>query len=266
MNARKHIFIFTSLVYCSHAFGNFHARCSVAIPCYWKHFKYLPDVLESLSRQTLLPAEVVIACSEIEKVDPSALRDLEAADWPFPIKITYRSGFHSEGSNRTFAAIHCKEPIVCCIDADDYAHPQRLEAICKTFVRFPFLNLILTGHAYCPDLSKQCCSAIPWFSRDAYQQLRFDLEQSPISYIHEKSDLQNWETGVHNGSPSFLRKVIDEGFFWTDLSNGADQQFNLSVVEANRFQQTKAALICLPLIHYFNIRTSACELKRGGSF
>lgn len=230
---------------------------SVAVPCYYKHFKYLPGLLHSLMQQTSLPDEVVISLSQVENLNGNELDQLESGPWPFSVRIIRREGVHMEGSNRTTAARHCRSDIVLCIDADDIPHPQRIEAVVELFTALPDVEMVLCGHAYCPGEAIVCERAIPFFTPEEYAQKRFELG-SHIWVPLDVSGLTKWATGVHNGSPSIRRGLLDSGIYWTDLKNGADLKFNSLVISENH----RAYLIQLPLLHYFNGRSSGTDIGR----
>ena len=232
---------------------------SVAVPCYHKHFLYLPDLLQHLAQQTQVPEEVVIALSQVEELHPSDIDCLEAGPWPFRLVILRREGVFMEGANRTLAARSASQQIVLCIDADDLPHPQRVEAVCAFFDRMEKANFVLTGHAYCPGYSIVCEPTIPFYTEEEYSLLRFPLTGEYWVPLHTREDLTRWDSGVHNGSPSFRREILDGGVFWTDRKNGADLEFNIKVVESD----LGAYLLTLPLIHYYNQRSSGTDIGRG---
>ncbi len=231
---------------------------SVAIPCYYKHYKYLPVLLKSLTAQTRLPREVVISLSQVEELNEEDLTGLEKGAWPFHVKIIRRVGVFMEGSNRTTAARCCSGDIILCMDADDIPHPQRIEAVLQLFETYPDADMVLCGHAYCPGEAIVCEPSIPFFTADEFYELRFELGDQTWFPLYAKSDLMKWSTGVHNGSPSLRRRVIEQGIFWTDLKNGADLQFNTTLIERGH----SCYLIQLPLIHYYNGRSSGADIGR----
>jgi glycosyltransferase involved in cell wall biosynthesis len=230
---------------------------SVAIPCYYKHFTYLPDLLKSLTQQTCLPDEVVISLSQVEHLTDEEMDQLEAGPWPFPVKIIRRVGVFMEGSNRTMAAQQCSSDIVLCVDADDIPHPQRIEAVLQLFSTLPEVDMVLCGHAYCPGEAIVCERVIPFFQPEEYAQLRFALGPHTWSKLDE-SGLTRWASGVHNGSPSLRKTLIETGIIWSDLKNGADLKFNKLVISQNHMSY----MIELPLLHYFNGRSSAADIGR----
>lgn len=117
--------------------------------------------------------------------------------------------------------------------------------------------MVLCGHAYCPGEAIVCERAIPFFFPQEYAQLRFELGPHTWQQLN-KDGLTKWSTGVHNGSPSIQRSLIETGISWSNLNNGADLEFNRMVIE----QGNPAYLIQLPLLHYFNGRTSGADTGR----
>lgn len=230
---------------------------SVAIPCYYKHFKYLPTLLESLTQQTCLPDEVVISLSQVEQMTSEEIDLLEGGPWPFPVKIIRRVGQFMEGANRTTAAQCCSSDVILCVDADDIPHPQRVEAVLQLFNALPNADMALCGHAYCPGEAIVCDRNIPFFYPDEYAQVRFELGQHTWMSL-DAGGLTRWATGVHNGSPSFRRSLLESGIIWTDLKNGADLKFNTMIIKHGH----PTYLIQLPLLHYFNGRSSGADIGR----
>lgn len=230
----------------------------VAVPCYYKHFKYLHGLLKSLEQQTRLPDEVVISLSQIENLTQDEMDALEFYPWPFSVKIIRREGIFMEGSNRTTAARNISSDVVICIDADDIPHPQRVEAIMQLFETVPEVAMVLCGHAYCPGESIICEQAIPLYFPAEFAELRFELGSYKWLRLGRSSDLVRWESGVHNGSPSLRRNLFEENIFWTDLKNGADLEFNTMMINKGHI----AYLIQLPLLHYYNGRSSGADIGR----
>jgi len=182
---------------------------------------------------------------------------LESGPWPFKVEIVRRTGVFMEGSNRTTAALCCSGDIVLCVDADDIPHPQRIEAVLELFSTLSDAEMVLCGHAYCPGEAIVCEAAIPFFRPKEYAELRFYLGSQTWKQLFNKKDLMQWSSGVHNGSPSFRRSLLETGIYWSDLKNGADLEFNSLVVAKHA-----TYLIQLPLLHYFNGRSSGADIGR----
>lgn len=231
---------------------------SVAVPCYYKHFKYLPSLLTSLTKQTCLPEEVVISLSQVEYLTSEEIDTLEAGPWPFRVEIIRRAGVFMEGSNRTTAARHCSSDIILCVDADDIPHPQRIEAVLQLFSTLSNADMVLCGHAYCPGEAIICEPAIPFFLPEEYAKLRFKIGPDTWVHLDDINGLTRWASGVHNGSPSLRRSLMETGISWSDLKNGADLKFNRLVISQNH----QTYLIQLPLLHYFNGRSSGTDIGR----
>lgn len=231
---------------------------AVAVPCYYKHFGYLRGLLESLAEQTHLPDQVVISLSQVERLAEGEVDALERAPWPFAVEIIRREGVYMEGANRTAAARRCSADIVLCIDADDIPHPQRTEAVLQLFESLPSAEFALCGHAYCPGESIICDRAIPFYMPEEFKAVRFLLGSDNWRRFEGEGDLIRWETGVHNGSPSLRRSLLEGDLCWSDLKNGADLEFNTALL----CQQHEGYLIQLPLLHYYNGRSSGAEIGR----
>lgn len=231
---------------------------SVAVPCYYRHFCYLEGLLAALEQQTHLPDEVIVSLSQVEHLDPKAIDSLEHRPYPFTVVILRREGIWSQGPNRAAAGLAASGSIVSYIDADDLPHPQRLEALHRLFEQNPSVHIAWTGHAYCPGNSVCCEPAIPWHSETDYMAMRFSLEGLPISFVN-KVQLIDWPSGLHNGSPALRRWVLHAMHpLWTELKNGEDLEFNGRVLD----RYGPGLLIRLPLLHYYNARTSGPYMGR----
>lgn len=231
---------------------------AVAVPCYYKHFMYLPGLMQSLSLQTRLPDEVVISLSQVELLEPHQIDALEAQHWPFQLTIIRRTGVYMEGANRTTAAKKCRADIVLCIDADDIPHPQRVEAVVQLFKAKPEAKVVLCGHAYCPGESLICDKAIPFYTPKDFAASRFELDAANWVKLHTREDLINWPSGIHNGSPSIRRSIMEDDVKWSDLKNGADLEFNALMLQ----KYGESYFIQLPLLHYYNRRSSGADVGR----
>lgn len=106
---------------------------SVAMACY-NGQKYLPEMLDSILSQTVLPAEIV--CSDDCSTDNTvAILERYAANSPVPIRILrqaenrgYRENFY-----RAFEA--CTSEYVAYCDQDDFWLPNKLEMAVTTLAR-----------------------------------------------------------------------------------------------------------------------------------
>jgi len=97
----------------------------IAIPCYRPHLAVLPRLLDSISKQSFLPKEVVVSCSSTKDSDPKPT----FPEYPFEFKILYHSGRKNAAENRNIAADILTTDYIGFFDADDIMVPRRLEII-----------------------------------------------------------------------------------------------------------------------------------------
>jgi glycosyltransferase involved in cell wall biosynthesis len=100
----------------------------VAIPCYDQHVKFIPILLDNISKQTIKPTHVVISCSSYYK-DYCMNFIYEAMD----ITIKFTSKQLNQAANRNIAASMLNTDIISFFDCDDMMHPRRIEAILQAF-------------------------------------------------------------------------------------------------------------------------------------
>jgi len=98
--------------------------------------------MNALCNQTVLPDEVVISLSEIDKLNPALIKKFENKKYPFPVKLIKHRELLWAGPNRNSACEHAIGDIFICQDADDLPHPQRIEIIKYFFENFDVNHLI----------------------------------------------------------------------------------------------------------------------------
>lgn len=110
-------------------------RISVAMAT-WNGAAYLPEQLESLAKQELLPWELVV------RDDGSSDRTLEvlaefARGAPFPVHVSGNPA--NMGVRATFekAISLCRGDIIFCSDQDDYWAPEKIRRVVETFEADP---------------------------------------------------------------------------------------------------------------------------------
>jgi hypothetical protein len=166
---------------------------SVIVPCVARHFLWVSGLLESYENQTVKPDEVVISISEVEKLNPKEINDLEHGDYSFRLKIIRNNGVIMDGENRTIAMNNSSGDILIFSDADDIPHPQRVEIAKFIFENYEVDHILhgLTGY------------------RSEIQ--RFDLQSIEMLYFDNFEEIQSFASSknfpVTTGSPCFLRKV-----------------------------------------------------------
>ena len=104
-------------------------RIAVCIPCYITHVKYLPDLLNSIARQTRRPDIISISVSGCT-VPPSA----PECEIPIRFRTTTVKGSPAENRNWAAQAVLDDCDMLSFIDADDIMHSKRIEIVEKLMV------------------------------------------------------------------------------------------------------------------------------------
>jgi len=102
---------------------------SIGVPCIFKHIEYLHVLINSINNQTLLPYEVIISISEINKLDELKLKNKLNKLSNVPLKIITTLDKKYAGENRNICANNCKTELISYIDADDELCPNRTEVL-----------------------------------------------------------------------------------------------------------------------------------------
>jgi hypothetical protein len=99
----------------------------IAIPTYDKHISYLKDLLDLISKSTVLPDQVSISASIFNGTAP------ETSNYPFEVIFTSTRDSKNASQNRNIAASKLTTDIISFIDGDDLPHIKRNEMILKYF-------------------------------------------------------------------------------------------------------------------------------------
>ena len=168
----------------------------VAIPTYSEHIGYLPNLLDQISKSTVLPTQVSISVSSLNG-------DLVLNDYPFETIITKTSEFKNSAQNRNIAGSKLKTDIITFIDGDDIPHEKR--------------------HEYLLDCFNQGCDAI--VHNYQYTGLSINEFKSDIGKLDLIKDcIDTYGGGAHtvplssvitdakfsNGHISVLKKIFDK--------------------------------------------------------
>ncbi len=179
-----------------HAFSNLAPRqekramtTSVIVPCVARHFFWLSGLLESYQNQTVVPDEVVISLSEVEKLRPIEISKLENGSWSFKLKILRHNGIIIDGENRTIAMDNSSGAILIFSDADDIPHPQRVEIAKHIFENYEVDHILHCWSPHREDIKLVDISSLPI--------LKFANLQGVLGSV----------SYLTTGSPCFLRKV-----------------------------------------------------------
>lgn len=203
-------------------------KTSLIIPCSPKHAIHLYPLLRSYERQTVLPDEAIISLSESNQVASHILNKIKNEDWAFPITLICSKRRYFAGPNRNRACARAIGDIFLCQDADDLAHPQRVEIVKYFFEHHDIVFLMHTCKwLYAPEPER-------------YTQYN---NVHAIEYVIPKRFNQVWSLGtirngktltsVHNGNIAISKKLFKR-LQWPTNRKGQDVKFNAKIFETYR--------------------------------
>ncbi len=205
------------ILLCLLSSSGLHAiTASVIIPCYHAHFHYLEKLLDHLSKQTVLPHEVVISLSESHKVAATDIEKLIKTPYPFPVILLPTERQLTSGANRNIASERASGDIFIYQDADDIPHPQRVETISHFLEKY---HVPIVLHAWQVDTVDH---NITWQQNDK-NNLKFYI-------VRRWAELDNFKTPVTCGNCAIRRETF-RTVRWPDRHGGEDTGFNQQVLE-----------------------------------
>lgn len=165
---------------------------SVIIPCVARHFVWMSGILEAYQNQTVVPDEIVVVFSEVEKIDTADIAKLEKGLWDFKLTIIKRNGVFLEGENRNVAMDKAFGDILIFSDADDIPHSQRVETVKYIFENYEIEHIIHTWGVKRDQMTPINIQAIKPLKFSTVQEVwNYSSAQSPVTF----------------GSPCFLKEV-----------------------------------------------------------
>jgi len=216
----------------------FGVTVSVIVPCYYKHFKNIPELLDNLSCQSQLPDEVVISLSEANKVEKSAINAVKKINYPFKLRILTTKKNKRAGENRNIAAHYSKGDILITQDADDLPHPQRIEIIAYIMEKTKSDHVIHQWVSENYDLMKENSGRPIW--QNKYENFE-NIQLEKISSVVQFPSLK-WGTCGNIGITRKVFKMVK----WTSHKGGEDVLFSKKIIE--KFRNSVFAEI--PLLIY----------------
>lgn len=142
---------------------------SVAL-CTYNGARFLRQQLQSIEKQSLLPAEVVI--SDDGSTDQTlSLIEKFAVEAPFLVRVTATEGNLGSTQNFERAIAQCRSPIVALADQDDLWKVDKLERLQHAFDLNPDASFVFTD-ADLIDVNGAALSGTAWewldFEADSY--------------------------------------------------------------------------------------------------
>ncbi len=191
-------------------------KTSILIPCYYKHFQFIPDLLKCYAEQTVTPNEVVISLQQYKLVPAESISKVLDQIWPFSLKIVFDEG-GTIGANRNNAAFNSSGDLLITQDADDIPHPQRVELIKHLF-----------DHFYVEFLMHR-------FDYGGHPPVKYSLQEiEELTSCFDKWEQFSWDY-AHNGNIACARHVLDT-VQWSNSSYGEDVDFNCRVYLHHKYK------------------------------
>lgn len=100
-------------------------------------------VIKMINESFLKPHEVIIVISENRKSKIIKIRILGVVFIMF-----YRIGKHNQAENRNIGIKLAKCQYISFFDSDDYMSKSRIQILYNTFIKYPYIDLILHSYTY----------------------------------------------------------------------------------------------------------------------
>ena len=218
----------------------------VGIPCIPRDFNVLSMLLESISKQTLVPIKVVISLSNMKEKDEEIFNKITSNyKLNFKIFVSTKKQNASENRNIILDYFHSQNDfeILSFIDSDDKMHSQRLEIISKSFMRYS-CDVLLHGYYNIKDEP----------ILDEWFRIRKDVEIK--THLEKNKTIVYFSDGrVHNGHVSINKNVKEKFDEFLNISE------DCTFVYDNYLQQNKICHIQLPLTQYLNSQSNNSQIK-----
>lgn len=117
-------------------------RWSVAL-CTFNGARYLPEQLDSIARQSVLPGELVVCDDRSEDATLDVLREF-AARARFPVRVMVNPVRLGVAANFGAALGQCSGDAIALADQDDVWHPAKLQRIQQVMARRPDARAVFT--------------------------------------------------------------------------------------------------------------------------
>lgn len=167
-------------------------RIGVAIPCYNKHIPKLLECLASIEAQTRKPDVVAISCSSTLPEEFPIL-----PQYSFGVVVSTFVERRNASQNRNTAAKRLDTEIISFFDADDLMHPQRIEALDRTFQE-P-CDIALHSFFAAEDVH------LPYPHYEVFNADRNTLKQGPTGCIISDSPAH-----IHHGHVTVRREIFEK--------------------------------------------------------
>jgi glycosyltransferase involved in cell wall biosynthesis len=176
-------------------------KISIAL-CTYNAEKYLPDQLESFTRQTRQPDEIVV-CDDLSHDSTLQILERFKQDSPFPVRI-----FPNEknlGMIKNFEKVIslCEGDIICPSDSDDVWAPDKLQVFEEHFAG-PEVGLVFSDAAIADENLRDTGAGL-WESANFTGQVKKDFAEGRA---FDRLLNDGWVFGACSAFRADLRNVI----------------------------------------------------------
>lgn len=134
---------------------------------------YLPAQLDSLTAQTLLPDELIVADDGSSDRTTEILEDF-AFSAPFKTKILRRTRRMGYANNFADAALHARGDVLLFCDQDDWWEKDKVRKITEYFDCHPEVELVTHNISVCDEhLQPRIKDYFEYFKENSYHRLLF---------------------------------------------------------------------------------------------
>lgn len=178
---------------------------AVCIPCTETHIKFLPDCIDSISKQTHQPNEVVICISAVtNKKSRAKVEKIKAKYQQLNIITEFTEEVRYAGQNRNRTVELSSSDIISFIDADDIMRYDRLYIIYMIF-----------------SMDRGVIGVIHKFHENTTPDLKETPHNFDTAHVHKYKYTPDV---LHYGHCSFLRDLFNE-YAYSDKQRGQDMEF-----------------------------------------
>jgi len=212
-----------------------NAQFSVVIPCIPRDTHKLDRCLQSISRQTYQPCEVIISHSGIsDKKNEELLLKFNSNNYKFIIKISSKEGKANAAENRNRGVkVSSNCDYISFIDSDDAMQPQRLEILNKIIEKE---NPLCIGHAF--SNSENILNKV--FTENEIESALHKIDDGlKFNEIHNDTRNQRYwlYVGMHHGNVTERKDVFN----------------HITQNESSRFRRCEDSKFLRDLLDFFPI-------------
>lgn len=176
----------------------------LAICAYKGHIPHLKRLFASIEAQTRKPDMVVVSCSSTE---PHEIQ-YSPESYSFPLSIYTHSEKRNCAQNRNDAASMLTTDIISFMDADDIMHPQRMEIILDSFVKYD-ICIFMHNYKTCNSTSEDQ-QTVSFSPLSTYHFVLNKLYRCPWGSTQVHHEVPGKPSNIQNGHVSVLRSILKE--------------------------------------------------------